>query len=40
LIGCGHDGGDSPSARQEQAQRICSLPLPDIDAVRGDGSAA
>jgi AcrR family transcriptional regulator len=25
---------------RRQAQRICSLPLPDIDAVRGDGSAA
>jgi AcrR family transcriptional regulator len=25
---------------QKQARRICSLPLPDIDAVRGDGSAA
>ena len=27
-------------ARRRQAQRICSLPLPDLDAVRGDGSAA
>jgi len=25
---------------RRQAQRICSLPLPDIEAVRGDGSAA
>jgi hypothetical protein len=25
---------------RRQAKRICSLPLPDIDAVRGDGSAA
>ena len=25
---------------RRQAQRICSLPLPDIDAVRGDGSVA
>ena len=25
---------------RRQAHRICSLPLPDIDAVRGDGSAA
>jgi len=25
---------------RRQAQRICALPLPDIDAVRGDGSAA
>ena len=25
---------------QGQARRICSLPLPDLDAVRGDGSAA
>ncbi len=25
---------------RRQAQRICSLPLPDIDAVRGEGSAA
>ena len=25
---------------RRQAQRICSLPLPDIDAARGDGSAA
>ncbi|TCO28019.1 TetR family transcriptional regulator [Kribbella steppae] len=26
--------------QRRQAHRICSLPLPDIDAVRGDGSAA
>jgi AcrR family transcriptional regulator len=25
---------------RRQAQRICALPLPDVDAVRGDGSAA
>ena len=25
---------------RRQAQRICSLPLPDMDAVQGDGSAA
>lgn len=26
--------------QRRQAQRICSLPLPDVGAVRGDGSAA
>ena len=25
---------------RRQAQQICSLPLPDIDAVRGEGPAA